>query len=327
MRAWVILPLLAGSLIASPLSAQQADQKEFHTWSIKGSPVKAVVKSLAGEEVTLERENGTLVEAHHALLNEQEREWVSSWIIKEECRIWQPVVNGTSLKLETENAKPQDFELGRTAKLNAALNGSFIKATFAVDDVTIVAKGKSKGMVRLAMRSQQSDARAMNRAIILPISKAVALKITKGSKVVIDGIVRYQFGKCPSCNGTGLAPCPNCSHGTIGTNTYNTVTMPNGSTVQVPTRVRTTCPVCHGTGRHGECRDNELGNWDPYAKKVPDKAFYFLSNSKGARRCYLTLDDVVIRIYATGQIIRVENVDGKVTVKSLPLPAEKCKAS
>jgi hypothetical protein len=140
--------------------------------------------------------------------------------------------------------------------------------------------------------------------------------------MVVDGKLSYKFDVCPSCEGSGLTKCPHCTHGRISHLESKSTKLVNNTIVQ-KVRVYKTCPFCHGSGRLGKCNHVYPGDWEPFGRhKLPDGAYYHLTASNGARRVYVLLNDVRLRIYVGTRVLTMHRKSGKLVTEMKDLTSE-----
>ena len=133
------------------------------------------------------------------------------------------------------------------------------------------------------------------------------------------GRLNVKYAVCPLCAGTGLAKCPRCSHGLIYHTERKSVVLPGNQHIVQDVKVSERCWQCNGTGRFGKCRQHELQAWEPFGKqKLPQGSFFTFTDSDGARRVCVALDEPRFQIRNSGNVITVRRAEGKIDVQSTP---------
>ena len=65
------------------------------------------------------------------------------------------------------------------------------------------------------------------------------------------------------------------------------------------------------------CKHVYPGDWEPFgSRKLPDGAYAYSTTSAGARRAYVMLDDVRLRIYTPAKVLTLQKKDGKLVAET-----------
>ena len=287
--------------VAPPQGKALPLPEAHHTWNLNGGKdsIEADLEQIEQDTLVLKKSDGSSVRISYDQLNESDQDYASNWVVSEALKIWTP--EGTSLQNSRDGVSAQNFELVRAGRLNKALQGMFVKDTLTVVDVSAVQR--VTGNVILTVLSAKTG---MKRGFVVPMSESVGQQIPLNARLVVDGRLSYKFGVCPACDGTGFLRCTNCSHGRVSHMEPQTVTFPNGDHIVKQVQVFTTCSYCNGTGRLGTCDHVYRGDWEPFGnRKLPDGAYSFLTASNGARRVYVLLNDVRLRIYTPTKVLQL----------------------
>jgi hypothetical protein len=74
---------------------------------------------------------------------------------------------------------------------------------------------------------------------------------------------------------------------------------------------------CKGTGRFGKCQQHELQAWEPFGtRKLPQGSFFTFTDSDGARRICIALDEPRFQIYNSGSVITLRRAEGRIDVQT-----------
>jgi len=291
---------------------KSAPPQELHrTWKTKdgAAPIAADLVKVEQDMVVLKKLDGNSVRILYEQLIESDQEDASRWVISEATKIWNP--EDAALQTGRGGANAQNYEREKATSLNKALQDAFVKETLTVVDVSVRPRGASSAKLTV------QTAGGVKRNLILPVLESVAMEITVPSRLVVDGRLSYKFGNCPLCDGFGKLKCPHCSRGKVSHLESKTVRFPNGDKVVQQVPVFETCGFCHGTGRLDACKHVYPSDWEPFgSRKLPDGAYSFLTASGGARRVYIMLNDVQLRIYTPTKLLSFRRDKGKLVTES-----------
>ena len=239
-------------------------------------------------------------------LSEGDQEVVSDWTLRECDRIW---------RLGTARIGPRESREGAKAKeLAKALDGAYVRTVFSIDQTSSAEQSKSGPTLGLF-----GPWGSKLKEIVLPLPSPLSAEVTRDAKLVVMGRLNFRYAACPFCGGTGLAKCPNCSHGLVYHTERKSVALPGGQRIVQNVQVSTACRQCNGSGRFGKCQQHELQAWEPFGKqKLPQGSYFTFTDSNGARRVCVVLDEPRSQICASGNVTTLRRAEGKIDIQSTP---------
>ena len=319
MRIKELAPEEVASLIRHPSSGRPAETAdadsgesphgECRRWQIKGgdSPFDAELKQVERAMVVLKKkaDDQDLTVAFDNL-SDGDQEVVSDWTLRQADRIW---------GLGTAKIGPRESrEAVRAKELARALDGACLRTVFSIDRTSSTESGKSGAKLEL---SGSWDSKL--KKIVLPLPQAISAQISRDAKLAVMGRLNIKYTACLFCGGTGLAKCPKCSHGLVYHLESKPIVLPNGQRGTQNVRVSETCRQCNGTGRLGKCQHHELQAWEPFGtQKLPQSSFFTFTDSGGARRVCVALDEPRFQIYASGNVITLRRAEGRIDIQTNP---------
>jgi hypothetical protein len=294
---------------AKPPSGYSLAQGDYRRWQVKGgdSPLDAELKRVEHAMVVLKKKaDDQIVTVAFDNLCDGDQVVVSDWTLRESDRIWD---------LETAKIGPRDSrEAVKAKELAKALDGACVRTVFSIDQTASTEQGKSGAKLKLSgsWGSKLSE-------IVLPLPQAVSAQIARDAKLVVMGRLNIKYAACPLCGGTGLAKCPNCSHGVVYHTESKPIVFPNGQRIMENVQVAAKCPKCGGTGHFGQCEQHKLQAWEPFGtRKLPQGSFFTFTDSNGARRVCFALDEPRFQILSAGSVITLRRAEGKIDIQTAP---------
>ena len=302
-------PLASGrpAETANPDSGDTTPHGDCRRWQIKGSdsPFDAELKQVEHAMVVLKKKaDDQIVKIAFDSLSDGDQEVVSDWTLGQTDRIW---------NLGTAKIGPRESrEAVRAREMAKALDGTYVRAVFFIDRTSSTEQETGGAKLELS-----GPWRSKLKEIVLPLPQAISAQISREAKLVVMGRLNIKYWACSFCGGTGLAKCPKCSHGLIYHWESKSVILINGQRGMQSVKVSQTCPQCKGTGRIGKCQHHELQTWEPFGtQKPPHGSFFTYTETEGARRVCVALDEPRYQIYASGNVITLRRAAGKIEIQT-----------
>lgn len=261
--------------------------------------VEAELARTEGSLVVLKKAGGKELKLPVTRLCPTDMSFVDQWVQEKLAGIWNVSSEATTLAQRGGVKKFDSIETAKAAQMNSGFGGYEMRVRYAIADVT----PDKNSQVRLNLNGDGSIWPGIVRtSALVPLSTPDAMRVPKGSFLVAEGKLSFKNGTCPSCNGSKTVKCHNCVGGTVRIK-YK-VPIRNGTSVGEVREgySKQTCQACGGRGQFPceTCGNIFKEDWTPMRtspnKGAPHNAVAALSNDNGAKRCYVLLDDLELKI-------------------------------
>ncbi len=211
------------------------------------------------------------------------------------------------LQVRTKNQNVPDeglLLLYGTSKLNESLKDWPCNFSFRIENV--VPETARTARIFLTPVAGIPHGAMTRKELIVKLKPAEAANIKRGSSLVVQGKLEFEYGTCPFCKGTGAVKCPNCQKGKVpGPDKQVPMLSVRGQTFYKTVKTWGKCRTCDGAGRL-DCKScRSIGEWNLARtinpKTIDSVPFYLPSTANYGRfRCYVVLNDMAMWVETPG---------------------------